>query len=266
MSAVDENVVGKDMVAKDIVDKNMAGKRVVITGGGSGIGADMALAFAEAGAEVTITGRRETALQGVAEQHASIHCAVVDVTDEAAMVALFEQLGSVDIVIANAGAAESAPFAKTSFEQWQRMLNVNLSGVFLTLREGLRQLNDGGRLIAVASTAGLKGYAYVGAYCAAKHGVVGLVRSLAAETATRNITVNALCPGFTDTPLLAASIETIVTKTGQSAEQASTHFKSTNPTGRLITPSEVTATAMWLCGPNSGAINGQAISISGGEV
>ncbi|MEL7979650.1 SDR family NAD(P)-dependent oxidoreductase [Vreelandella titanicae] len=245
---------------------SLAGKRAVITGGGSGIGADMALAFAQAGAEVTITGRREAALQAVAEQHDGIRTAVVDVTDEAAMVALFEKIGNVDIVIANAGAAESAPFAKTSSEQWQRMLNVNLSGVFLTLREGLKQLNDGGRLIAVASTAGLKGYAYVGAYCAAKHGVVGLVRSLAAETATRDMTVNALCPGFTDTPLLAASVENIVTKTGQSAEQATAHFQSTNPTGRLVTPAEVTATALWLCGPNSSAINGQAISISGGEV
>lgn len=244
----------------------LTGKRAVITGGGSGIGADMALAFAQAGAEVIITGRREAALQAVAEQHHGIHVAAVDVTDEAAMVALFEKVGSVDIVIANAGAAESAPFAKTSFEQWQHMLNVNLGGVFLTLREGLKQLNDGGRLIAVASTAGLKGYAYVGAYCAAKHGVVGLVRSLAAETATRNLTVNALCPGFTDTPLLAASVNNIVAKTGQSAEQATAHFQATNPTGRLVTPAEVTATALWLCGPNSGAINGQAISISGGEV
>lgn len=250
----------------NLAANNLAGKRVVITGGGSGIGADMALAFAKAGAEVTITGRREEVLKAVANQHRSIHFSVVDVIDETAMMALFEQLGRVDIVIANAGAAESAPLVKTSFEQWQRMLNVNLSGVFLTLREGLKQLNDGGRMIAVASTAGLKGYAYVGAYCAAKHGVVGLVRALAIETATRNITVNALCPGFTDTPLLAASVETIVVKTGQSTEQATSHFESINPTGRLVTPAEVTATALWLCGPNSGAITGQAISISGGEV
>ncbi|WP_427046981.1 SDR family NAD(P)-dependent oxidoreductase [Halomonas casei] len=245
---------------------SLTGKRAVITGGGSGIGADMALTFASAGAEVTIIGRREAALKSVAEQHRGIQFSVVDVTDEAAMVAFFAQFGRVDIVVANAGAAESAPFAKTSYEQWQRMLNVNLSGVFLTLREGLKQLNDGGRLIAVASTAGLKGYAYVGAYCAAKHGVVGLVRALAIETATRNITVNALCPGFTDTPLLAASVDTIVAKTGHSAEQATSHFESTNPTGRLVTPAEVSATALWLCGPNSSAITGQAISISGGEV
>ena len=245
---------------------SLTGKRAVITGGGSGIGADMALTFASAGAEVTIIGRRKAALKSVADQHRGIQFSVVDVTDEAAMVAFFAQFGRVDIVVANAGAAESAPFAKTSYEQWQRMLNVNLSGVFLTLREGLKQLNDGGRLIAVASTAGLKGYAYVGAYCAAKHGVVGLVRALAIETATRNITVNALCPGFTDTPLLAASVDTIVAKTGQSAEQATSHFESTNPTGRLVTPAEVSATALWLCGPNSSAITGQAISISGGEV
>ncbi|MFB9867403.1 SDR family NAD(P)-dependent oxidoreductase [Vreelandella sulfidaeris] len=254
------------LATDSLVTDCLAGKRIIITGGGSGIGADMALGFAQAGAKVTITGRREAALQAVAQQHDAIHFKVVDVTDEAAMVVLFEQHGSVDIVIANAGAAESAPFAKTSLEQWQQMMNVNLGGVFLTLREGLKQLNDGGRMIAVASTAGLKGYAYVGAYCAAKHGVVGLVRSLAAETATRNLTVNALCPGFTDTPLLAASVENIVAKTGQSAEQATAHFQATNPTGRLITPAEVTATALWLCGPNSGAINGQAISISGGEV
>ncbi|MGO1871916.1 MAG: SDR family NAD(P)-dependent oxidoreductase [Halomonas sp.] len=245
---------------------SLTGKRAVITGGGSGIGADMALTFASAGAEVTIIGRRKAALKSVADQHRGIQFSVVDVTDEAAMVAFFAQFGRVDIVVANAGAAESAPFAKTSLEQWQRMLNVNLSGVFLTLREGLKQLNDGGRLIAVASTAGLKGYAYVGAYCAAKHGVVGLVRALAIETATRNITVNALCPGFTDTPLLAASVDTIVAKTGQSAEQATSHFEATNPTGRLVTPAEVSATALWLCGLNSSAITGQAISISGGEV
>jgi 3-hydroxybutyrate dehydrogenase len=241
------------------------GKRAVITGGGSGIGADMALAFAEAGADVVITGRRSAPLEDVAGRHPAIAFEIADVTCETDMVALFERLGEVDIVIANAGAAESAPLARTGLEQWQRMLEVNLTGAFLTLREGLKHLREGGRLIAVASTAGLKGYPYVAPYCAAKHGVVGLVRALAQEVAGRNITVNALCPGFTETPLLEESIATIVAKTGQSPEQARAHLQSTNPRGRLIQPAEVTATALWLCGPHSGAIHGQAISISGGE-
>ncbi|MCE8010515.1 SDR family NAD(P)-dependent oxidoreductase [Billgrantia desiderata] len=243
----------------------LIGKRVVITGGGSGIGADMALAFAEAGADVTIIGRRREPLETTACRHPAIACEIADVTREADMVALFERLGEVDIVIANAGAAESAPLARTGLDQWQRMLDVNLTGVFLTLREGLKRVRDGGRLIAVASTAGLKGYAYVAPYCAAKHGVVGLVRALAQEVAERDITVNALCPGFTETPLLEASVATIVAKTGQSPAQARAHLQSTNPSGRLIQPAEVTASALWLCGPHSGAIHGQAISISGGE-
>lgn len=243
----------------------LIGKRVVITGGGSGIGADMALAFAEAGADVTIIGRRREPLETTACRHPAIACEIADVTREADMVALFERLGEVDIVIANAGAAESAPLARTGLDQWQRMLDVNLTGVFLTLREGLKHVRDGGRLIAVASTAGLKGYPYVAPYCAAKHGVVGLVRALAQEVAGRDITVNALCPGFTETPLLDESIATIVAKTGQTVEQARAHLQSANPSGRLIQPAEVTATALWLCGPHSSAIHGQAISISGGE-
>lgn len=247
---------------------SLAGKRVLITGGGSGVGANMALAFAEAGAEVIITGRRLQALEQVAAQHSAIHAIAADVTDEASVQSLFVQAGWVDIVIANAGAAESASLAKTSLATWQNMLAVNLTGVFLTLREGLKQMQERhwGRLIVVASTAGLKGYAYVAPYAAAKHGAIGLVRSLALEVATQGITVNALCPGFLDTEMTERSVTNIMQKTGRSREQALIALTSTNPQQRLIQPSEVSSAALWLCTAGSEGINGQALAIAGGEV
>ena len=247
---------------------SLAGKRVLITGGGSGVGANMALAFANAGAEVIITGRRLEALEQVAAQHSAIRSIAADVTDEASVQALFAAAGLVDIVIANAGAAESAPLAKTSLATWQNMLAVNLTGVFLTLREGLKQLQqrDWGRLIVVASTAGLKGYAYVAPYAAAKHGAIGLVRSLALEVATKGITVNALCPGFLDTEMTERSVANIMQKTGRSREEAIAALAATNPQQRLIQPSEVSSAALWLCAAGSEGINGQALAIAGGEV
>lgn len=247
---------------------SLAGKRVLITGGGSGVGANMALAFAQAGAEVIITGRRLHALEQVAAQHNAIRAIAADVTDEASVQSLFAQAGLVDIVIANAGAAESAPLAKTSLATWQNMLAVNLTGVFLTLREGLKQMQERhwGRLIVVASTAGLKGYAYVAPYTAAKHGTIGLVRSLALEVATKGITVNALCPGFLDTEMTERSIANIMQKTGRSREQALAALASGNPQQRLIQPSEVSSAALWLCAAGSEGINGQALAIAGGEV
>lgn len=247
---------------------SLAGKRVLITGGGSGVGANMALAFAEAGAEVIITGRRLQALEQVAAQHSAIHAIAADVTDEASVQSLFAQAGWVDIVIANAGVAESASLAKTSLATWQNMLAVNLTGVFLTLREGLKQMQERhwGRLIVVASTAGLKGYAYVAPYAAAKHGAIGLVRSLALEVATQGITVNALCPGFLDTEMTERSVTNIMQKTGRSREQAFAALASTNPQQRLIQPSEVSSAALWLCTAGSEGINGQALAIAGGEV
>lgn len=247
---------------------SLAGKRVLITGGGSGVGANMALAFARAGAEVIITGRRLEALEQVAAQHSAMRSIAADVTDEASVQALFAAAGLVDIVIANAGAAESAPLAKTSLATWQNMLAVNLTGVFLTLREGLKQLQqrDWGRLIVVASTAGLKGYAYVAPYAAAKHGAIGLVRSLALEVATKGITVNALCPGFLDTEMTERSVANIMQKTGRSREEAVAVLSATNPQQRLIQPAEVSSAALWLCAAGSEGINGQALAIAGGEV
>lgn len=241
------------------------GKRVLITGGGSGAGADLALGFAAAGAEVVITGRRMATLTDVAGLMPGIRAVQGDVTDEASVAAMFATAGLCDIVIANAGAADSGTMARTTLDQWNAMIAVNLTGVFLTLRAGLNQMTGWGRLISVASTAGLKGYAKIVPYAAAKHGVIGLTRSLALEIARKEITVNAICPGFLDTPMTDHSIEVIAAKTGRSRADAKAALEGMNPQNRLIQPSEVTAAALWLCGPGSQGINGQAITIAGGE-
>jgi 3-hydroxybutyrate dehydrogenase len=222
-------------------------RRVLITGGGSGAGADLARGFAAAGAQVIIVGRRRDSLDAVAGTAARITPIVGDVTDEADVLSVFAQAGPIDVVIANAGAGESAPLGRTTLELWQRMLAVNMTGVFLTLREGLRQMEgrDWGRLITIASTAGLKGYAYASAYSAAKHGAVGLTRAVALEV---------------------ARIANIVETTGRSHTDALKALTRVNPQGRLVQPAEVTAAALWLCGPGSDAINGQAIAIAGGEL
>ena len=241
------------------------GKRVLITGGGTGVGADLARSFAAAGASVVICGRRQAPLRAVAEPLRA-RFVTADVTQEDDVARAFAEAGPCDIVIANAGAAESAPLGKVTLAEWNAMLAVNLTGVFLTFRAGLAQLPGWGRLIAVASTAGLKGYAYVAPYAAAKHGTVGLVRSLALELAKRPVTVNALCPGFLDTEMTDRSVATIVAKTGKSPEEARSALAATNPQKRLIQPAEVSAAALWLCGPGSDGITGQAIAIAGGEI
>ena len=244
----------------------MKGKRVLVTGGGSGAGADLALGFAKAGAEVVICGRRMAALAEVAAQHSAIRALVCDITNERSVNDLYAQAGSIDIVIANAGQADSASFVKTSLDQWNAMLAVNLTGVFLTFREGLRQMQGWGRLVAVCSTAGVKGYAKVAPYAAAKHGVMGVVRSLALEVARSQVTVNAICPGFLDTEMTEHSIRIISEKTGRSREQAKAALEGLNPQGRLFQPAEVTAAALYLCGPGSEGVNGQSLVIAGGEV
>ena len=244
----------------------LQGRTVLITGGGSGIGAEMATLFAKNGASVVISGRRIAALEQVAATSDAIRAVTADVTDEISVKHLFQSAGHVDIVIANAGDSESAPFHKTTLDAWHRMMNVNLTGVFLTLREGLTQMTGWGRLISVASTAGLKGYSYVAPYCAAKHGVIGLTRALAQEVATKDITANALCPGFMDTDMTERSIQNIMEKTGMDKDTARVTLARHNPQKRLIQPSEVAATALWLCSPGSDGINGQAIAIAGGEI
>jgi NAD(P)-dependent dehydrogenase (short-subunit alcohol dehydrogenase family) len=247
------------------------GAHALVTGGSRGIGREIARALKLAGATVTIVGRNRVALDAAITEGCADRAEVADVTDQAALSAAINAAAArqpIDIVIANAGAAESAPFAKSDAALFRRMIDTNLMGVVYTTQAALpvMKCRSYGRIVMVASTAGLKGYPYVSAYVAAKHAVVGLMRSLALELASSNITVNAVCPGFTDTDLVAGSIDTIMQKTGRSREQATAEFVKHNPQGRLVTPQEVADTVLWLCGTGAGAITGQAIAIAGGEL
>lgn len=255
-----------------LAGKLLSGKHALVTGGGSGIGAAIARALAAEGAALSLVGRRAAPLEAMAKELPKATAIVADITSGTECKAMAEAAcaahGPIDIVIANAGMAASAPAAKIDAAHWQQMIGVNLTGAFNTAHAALSDVTrqPGGRIVFVASTAGLKGYPYVAAYVAAKHGVVGLMRALSVELAARGTTVNAVCPGFTDTPLLAGAVDTIVSKTGRDADASRAELAKDNPHGRLITPEEVAQTVLYLCAPSSGSVNGQAIAVTGGPV
>lgn len=251
----------------------MSARHALVTGGGRGIGAAVALALADAGLHVSVLGRSLGAVQALAAQRPEcLHAVAADVADRAQVAAALAsaeaRFGPVAVLVNNAGQAESAPFAKMDAGLWQRMLDVNLTGTMVCTQAVLPGMlaSGWGRIVNVASTAGLVGYAYVAAYCAAKHGVMGLTRALALELATKGITVNAVCPGYTETDIVRESIARVVAKTGRSEDEARAEFVKNNPQGRLVQPAEVAHAVAWLCGEGAGAVTGQAIAVAGGEV
>ena len=247
-------------------------RHAVITGAGSGIGAEIVTQLHSAGYRTSLIGRRLEPLQAQAKSLGeTAHGISADVSDRVSVKQGMEQArelhGPIDILVNCAGQAPTSPFHKTSSELWDSVFAVNLHGVFNCTQEALTDMRDSGwgRIVNIASTGSLKGYAYLTAYCSAKHAVLGLTRALALEVAASGITVNAVCPGYTDTDIIRNAVDNIVTKTGRSTEEALAHFTATNPQQRLVQPSEVAASVLWLCSDAGQAINGQAIAIDGGE-
>ena len=249
----------------------LAGQHALVTGGGTGLGAAIARVLAAEGAALTLVGRREQPLARMASEIGAA-IATADVTNRTEVEAAFETAraanGPLTILVNNAGSAESAPFARLDEQGWSRNLAVNLDAMFHCCQTALPDLlaAKAGRIVTIASTGGLKGYAYAAAYCAAKHGAIGLTRALAVEYAKTNLTVNAVCPGFADTDLVARAAANIASKTGRDEAAARAELAAFNPQGRLVEPAEVANAVRWLCLPQSQAITGQAIAVAGGEV
>jgi NAD(P)-dependent dehydrogenase (short-subunit alcohol dehydrogenase family) len=252
-----------------------AARHAFITGASRGIGASIAAALAADGARVSLVGRDAAALAEVATGLGGAERAlpiIADVTDAAAVKHAFaaarRQFGPVSILVNNAGQAAAAKFTDTDEALWNRILGVNLTGTYLCTREAVPDMLQAGfgRIVNIASVAGLRGAAYISAYATSKHAVIGLTRSLALEFATRNITVNAVCPGYTDTDIVQRAVDNIMKKTGRGASEAMATLTATNPQGRLIAPAEVSNAVLWLCRPGTESVTGQSIVLAGGEV
>lgn len=243
-----------------------AGRRAAVTGGGRGIGRAVAAALTRAGHEVTVLGRSAAALEATVAAGDASAWRAVDVTDEAALATALDGL-EVDILVNNAGIADSAPFAKSDLALFRRQMAVNFESIVIATHAVLPGMiaRGFGRIISIASIAGLKGYPYVTAYCASKHAVVGLTRALAQEVAKTGVTVNALCPGYVDTDLVRDGAARVAAKTGRAAEEITAEFNRHNPQARLIRSEEIAGAVLWLAGEDAAAVNGQAIAIDGGE-
>ncbi|MCU1255902.1 MAG: 3-hydroxyacyl-CoA dehydrogenase [Candidatus Angelobacter sp.] len=253
------------------ISQALAGKHAMVTGGARGIGAAVTRALVAHGANVTMLGRSPDPAADLAGG-TQLHYAQADVCEPEDIQRAFDSaratFGSIHILVNNAGQGVSAPFVKTDFALWRSMMQINLDGTFHCTQAVLPAMVSAGwgRIVNIASTAGLIGYGYVSAYCAAKHGVVGLTRSLALEVATKGVTVNAVCPGYTETEMLQRTIDGIVAKTGRTPAEARADLSSKNPQKRMIRPEEVANAVTWLCLPGSEAITGQSIAVAGGEV
>ncbi len=250
---------------------SLDGQHALVTGGSRGIGRAIAAALSASGADVTILGRDEAALRKAVEQGAAKQFVVADATDQVAMKTAISSAaarGAFDILIANAGGVETAPFSKTAADSFQRLFDLNVLGTVHAIHAVLPEMvkRGSGRIVAVASTAGLKGYPYVTAYCTAKHAVVGLVRSLALEIVKSGVTVNAVCPGYTDTDLVRSSVAKTSAKSGRSEADTLAMMLKDVPLGRLIRPEEVAAAVLYLCSPEAGAVTGTALPIAGAEL